>query len=242
MSFSLGISAGHGGTNPDSGYKDPGAVNGKYTEHDVAMGIVKEVCHILDGKIKYHIPKPNWDTSAEYRECVSRGCDHYINIHLNSSTNKSASYVEGYYYNDKSLAWTRDIVMACSKFFPNNGVHHDYKVLGQKNAVIPYAFLELGFISNSRDLNLLLNKKREIAIAIVEVLERFSGVKVNKEIKLNTTGPNKEYAIVDGKKVEMPLHLVQIKGRNMIDLRFIVEQLGGTIEWLPITKEIVIRK
>jgi hypothetical protein len=40
----------------------------------------------------------------------------------------------------------------------------------------------------------------------------------------------------------MPLHLVQIKGRNMIDLRFIVEQLGGTIEWEPSTKTITIKK
>jgi N-acetylmuramoyl-L-alanine amidase len=240
--YSLGISAGHGAINPETGWMDPGACNGKYTEHDVAMGIVQEVCRLIDGKIKYHIPKPNWDTSKEYRECINNGCDCYINIHLNASTNESASYVEGYYYNDKSLAWTREIVMACSKFFPNNGVHYDYKVYGQKNAGIPYAFIELGFISNPRDLNLLLNKKREIAIAIVEVLERFSGVKVNKEIKLNTTGPDKEYAIVDGKKVEMPLHLIQIKGRNMIDLRFIVEQLGGTIEWEPSTKTITIKK
>jgi N-acetylmuramoyl-L-alanine amidase len=242
MSLILGISAGHGAINPDLGWKDPGACNGKYTEHDVAMGIVKEVCHLLDGKIKYHIPKSNWDTSVEYRECVSKGCNYYINIHLNSAENKEASYVEGYYNNEKSLIWARELVVACTKFFPSHGVHHDYMVYGQKNATIPYAFLELGFISNPRDLNILLNKKREVAIAIVEVIERFSGVKVSKTIKLAMQGAEKDYAIVDGKKVDMPLHLVQIKGRNMIDLRFIVEQLGGTIEWDPISKTITVIK
>ncbi|MFA5397802.1 MAG: N-acetylmuramoyl-L-alanine amidase [Methanogenium sp.] len=238
----VAISSGHGAINPDSGWVDPGACNGKYTEHNIAKALVEEVCHLIDGKIKYYVPKPNWNTQIEYSDAIKNGCDYYINIHLNSSTNTSARYVEGYYYNDKSLAWTREIVMALSDFFPNNGVKYDYGVSGQKNATIPYAFIECGFISNPKDLGIHLGKRRDLAIAIVSVLEKFSGVKVSKEIRLSTTGPNKDYAVVDGKKILMPLHLIQIKGRNMIDLRFIIEQLGGTIEWLPETKEIIIQK
>lgn len=74
-----------------------------------------------------------------------------------------------------------------------------------------------------------------------EILKRLEGVKIT-EIILNTQGSNRDYAIINGVKKQMPLHLVEIKGRNMIDLRFICEELGANITWDPNKKQIIIRK
>lgn len=73
-----------------------------------------------------------------------------------------------------------------------------------------------------------------------KILERLE--KKTKEIILNTQGQDRNYAIINGVKTLMPLHLVEIKGRNMIDLRFICEELGANITWDPIKKQIIIRR
>jgi N-acetyl-anhydromuramyl-L-alanine amidase AmpD len=74
-----------------------------------------------------------------------------------------------------------------------------------------------------------------------EILKRLEGVKIT-EIILNTQGSNRDYAIINGVKKQMPLHLVEVKGRNMIDLRFICEELGANITWDPNKKQIIIRR
>lgn len=72
-----------------------------------------------------------------------------------------------------------------------------------------------------------------------EILKRLD---MGKTIILNTQGSERNIAIVDGVKKTMPLHLVSIKDRNMIDLRFIVEALGGTISWDENKKQITIKE
>ena len=63
-----------------------------------------------------------------------------------------------------------------------------------------------------------------------------------KEIILSMQGENREYAIIDGVRKKMPLHLVEVRDRNMIDLRFICEELGASITWDPSKKQIIVRK
>lgn len=68
-------------------------------------------------------------------------------------------------------------------------------------------------------------------------------IKLNSTvIKLSMEGTNRQNIIVNGVSKKMPLSLVAIFDRNYINLRSIVEALGGKIDWLANTKQIVVTK
>jgi len=250
----IGLAAGHGGIDFSTGWFDPGCVNGVHQEYTVALDIVKEIEKLIKGKINYVIPKADYDTAKMTQEAYKSGCDYYICIHINSNVNTAGNGVSVFWYNQNSEEFTIRLYSNLRNIFNqfSEGIYNKDMVLGQKyrneNGYIEhnlkYAFLECGFLSNTSDLNKLLNHKKEIAIEIVKALETLSGVKVlNTEIILNMQGDKRDIAVKNGIEIKMPLHLVVVKDRNMIDLRSIIDLLRpeATIEWNANLKQITIK-
>ncbi|HII94362.1 MAG TPA: N-acetylmuramoyl-L-alanine amidase [Candidatus Methanofastidiosum sp.] len=241
----IALDRGHAAINPDTGWFDPGAVNGKYHEHALAQGVIDEIIKKIKNKINFFVPKPTWDTRTRYNEAIQNGCDYYLCIHINASTNASANGAECWWFRNNSKPFA-DQIMQNLKLFKNNGVKQKDGVLGQSIATIPYAFLELGFISNTNDLNKLLYQKEEIASNIVKTLEYFSGVKVEKrKAVFNMQGADNEKLYLydeQDKLVEIvgiSHHPVSLKGTAMIPVSSL-RALGLTVTWHPETKQLEI--
>jgi N-acetylmuramoyl-L-alanine amidase len=238
------LDRGHGAINPETGWLDPGAVNGKHHEYLVAQGIIDEIIKKIKNKIEFFIPKPTWDTRLRYNEAIANGCDYYLCIHINASIHPSANGAECWWWRDNSKAFAQKI-MENLKSFKNNGIKKKDGVLGQSIATIPYAFLELGFISNTNDLTRLLNDKETIAGELVKTLEHFSGVKVGKKRAIyDMQGANNEKMFIyEGdqliKVADIKHHPVSLKGVAMIPVASLRE-LGIIVNWNPNTKQVEI--
>ena len=249
----IALDRGHAAVNPDTGWFDPGAVNGKYQEHQLASDIIVEMSKLLQGNVPYFIPRATWDTRERYVEAISNGCTHYLCIHINASINASANGAECWWWRNNSLDFAGN-VMSSLKTFANRGVYQKNGVLGQQIATIPYAFLELGFISNQNDLQKLLSEKATIARELCNALELTMGVKIVKKRKvkliLNQQGTDKDkvFRSVDGGKpeviVQLDGHMPFIDNRNHLALRDAIKILRSeaavrydvntkitTIEW-----------
>lgn len=251
----IALAAGHGGIDPGTGWFDPGCCNGKYMEHAIALDIIDEIVNLIKGKIPYIIPKCDYDTSKMTKEAIDKGCDYYLCIHINSNVNTAGNGVSTYWTTSLSKEFNQVLFKKLRTIFNqfSDGVIYasDGMVLGQKyfyyknpHKVI-YGFLECGFISNNNDLDKILNHQNEIAIQIVKTLEYFSGVNVlarETEIILNMQGEKRDVAIKNGIEYKMPIHLVVVRDRNMIDFRSIVDLLrpNAKIEYNPNIKQIKI--
>ena len=246
----LAIVEGHG---QYSTYYDPGATNGKYQETVLARNILLELGKLIAPKIPYVHCKTNFDTKLITEEAITKGCDYMICLHHNSSSNKLASYTEGYWWNDQSIPWTKDLVNNLATMFGPVGYNKKRDaVQGVRwrkdfaaNTIPNYAFLELGFVSNDKDAHALDVNRVEIAKLMVKSIERFSGVKIlgaNKQtVILSAEGPDRSYAIVDGNRVQMPFNLIPVNGVYLAELRFLCAIYGCAALYDIYTKEITIK-
>ncbi len=102
------------------------------------------------------------DSALDFRtsDATEWGADYFISLHTNSSDAPSASGLEVYAFNTENegyaLGGTILKELQASTGLRNRGMKTaDYRVL--KNATMPAALVEMGFISNWDDANLLDN-------------------------------------------------------------------------------------
>lgn len=248
----IALDRGHGYIHPKTKQFDPGATSGAHQETVIASQIIDEIVKLIKGKIPYHIPKPNFDTTEILREAVANKCDYYLCVHINASHISTARGAEVYWKNQNSKQFSQDMLDALCTIFPIRGLHHapTGMVNSQNFATMPYAFLEVGFISNAQDLQILLTRKKDIARAIVSVLEKHSGVKIVKKVKLifNQQGPNKDvvFRSINGGPLEVATeldgHMPFIKNTNHLSLRNAVKLFRpeGSVDFNVNTKETII--
>ncbi len=159
------LDAGHGGN-------DPGASAGGYDESDITLEIIykkaKEYFDSEESNVKAYWTRTN-DTfitlsnRASYASEI--GADMFVSLHMNSSTNLSAKGTEVFYstvnnhtadngINSKKLAEIcLDNIVSVLKT-NNRGVKTaNYYVI--KNNTVPAVLIELGFISNTSDRQLI---------------------------------------------------------------------------------------
>ncbi len=161
------LDAGHGGN-------DPGASGGGYDESDITLEIIynkaKEYFDSADSNVKAYWTRID-DTfitlsnRAAYASQI--GADMFVSLHMNSSNSSSAKGTEVYYstvnknvmdngMNSKKLAGIcLDNIVSALKT-TNRGVKSaNYYVI--KNNSVPAVLIELGFISNSSDRQIITN-------------------------------------------------------------------------------------
>lgn len=169
------LDAGHGGN-------DPGASGGGYDESDITLEIIykkaKEYFDSQESNVKAYWTR----TSDTYVTLSNRaayasqiGADMFVSLHMNSSTNSSAKGTEVYYstsnnntadngMNSKKLAGIcLDNIVSALKT-NNRGVKTaNYYVI--KNNTVPAVLIELGFISNTSDRQLITDDVSQRAAA-----------------------------------------------------------------------------
>jgi len=170
MSYTICIDAGHGG-------KDPGAVNSTdnaYKEKDAALSISLLLGSILMSKGYTVAHTRYFDTYLALKDrCEvsnSSNAKAFVSIHLNSSTNKTASGIEVLRYssvgsNTKSLATNVQNNLIKSLGWKNRGVKERDNLYVLKHTICSAILVECGFISNDEERDKLFNTVYQLKIA-----------------------------------------------------------------------------
>jgi len=234
----IALDSGHNAKNPDIGYLDCGAVNGKYTEADLAEKLKLSICQYLKGYIDYFVPTYYWNTQDRYRGAITNKCDYYLVIHMDSGSSGACGVHA--LYNDKGKDFANDLVYYICRYmgFQNRGAKHfkqnPRSIAAFDIAKIPFVLLECGFISNSSDLQKHLQEREYIAQAIVAVIGKYSNLE-NIKMKVGDTLASKNNTSI--RLITAPQIL---NNRTMLGLRDISNLFGCQILWHPTTKEITI--
>lgn len=161
------IDAGHGG-------RDPGAINNKYQEKDFALNISRYVVDLLQSNNFIVIPTRINDYFLKLFERVTYSnlinADLFVSIHINSAKNPSAQGIETYHYpgstKGKILAnRVHSKIKQSIKDFEDRGIKTSSALYILRETKCPAILLELGFISNNHDLNLLKQEDIQIEFA-----------------------------------------------------------------------------
>lgn len=179
---------GHGG-------EDPGAVAGNYKEKDIALAIGK--------RVKYHLERHNFqvvesregDTNPSLTERSNKAnannVDIAVSLHGNSFSDTTAQGVEIYTYGqgNREVGLAKAIlneIVKAKLYTKNRGVKQAnfHMVREIKTASV---LLEMAFISNSEDRNILLNKQEEMAITITKGILSFYEMSYKSDSQSNAT-------------------------------------------------------
>ena len=187
------LDAGHGGS-------DPGAVYGGYTEKALNLSIQNQVKALLENEgISVELSRTR-DSSLglldRSKKVNATKSDIFVSIHFNASTSPSATGIETYYYqyypdyypqinqryhnHSERLSKSADLAKSIQGALiaetgaKSNGVKRNtFAVL--RETVAPAVLLELGFMSNDRERELIANPNYQMKLAkgIVEGIKGY---------------------------------------------------------------------
>lgn len=232
------IDAGHGGI-------DPGATGLGYKEKDLTLAMTLDVGTILEkhGVIMNYTRKTDRTLSLQDRVRISNNfkSEFFGSIHINSFSNNTAQGLETFHYptsaEGKKLATiVQNELVKQGLFTKNRGVKvaHFYVI---KNTNAPAMLIELGFIRNKADMDLLINNFEAFAQAIAKAIltwlrikyiphepSRPEYVKGKLNIDLIT-----ERVLAQGFMKDR-VNYIKINGQ-FFPVRDILEELGFVVGW-----------
>lgn len=160
------IDPGHGG-------KDPGAVNGKRYEKNDTLKLARRVGKVLKAngiEVTYTRTKDVYHSTSK-KTIIGNGskADYFISIHRNASVFKSAHGVETYVYTKSGKQY--EMAKKMQKLFEKEGFHNrgvkkNKRFTVLKKTRMPALLIEVGFISNKKDNQLLDSKFNQVADCI----------------------------------------------------------------------------
>lgn len=185
---------GHGGF-------DSGCIGGDILEKDIVKKIGKTVRDLL---IKNNVTVIETRKDDEYISLQDRcnisnknNCDIFVSIHVNAYSNTTVNGLESYNAPNsvKGLKLSTSIYNSIvdKKLYNNlRGLkENNYTVLTNTNA--PACLIELGFLTNIKDRNLIVNKQYDYAKAVTQGILNYIGLKSN-----NVDDSNKIYRVQTG--------------------------------------------
>lgn len=182
------IDYGHGGS-------DSGAVASNIYE--------KNINKLIGERVKYHLERHGQTViltrhNDEYVSLDERvniinrnNCDIGISLHCNSFSDATAQGVEIYTWGNGSRETllakkVLDNIIKAKLFTKNRGIKQEqFRVLSPQ---IPICLLEMGFISNLQDKNLIMSNIENFAIAITKGLLGFYEIAYKSENKDSIVG------------------------------------------------------
>lgn len=229
------LDAGHGG-------HDPGAIGNGLKEKDRALTYVLKLGKSLE---KQGITVIYTRTTDEFvklqdRTIISNNANAtlFISIHLNSFSDPKAHGLETLYYpasiEGKELALNiQNEIVSEGLYTSDRGIKPRNNLHVLKATKSPAVLVELGFISNAYDVQLLSDKENEIVEAVTRGILKSLNVKYKEDkekpnneilggqniVKVNFKGKHIE---VEGKKIE---------GTNYVAIREVFEKLGHKVSW-----------
>lgn len=165
---------------PGHGGYDPGAMRNNVMEKNITMSIAKLIEKNLKAQGATVIMTRTDDkfVSLEDRVILSNNKkpDIFVSVHINSSENATAHGIETHYFKDDSLELAKSIHQAMTTEIEetNRGILKSrFYVIRHTNQ--PSVLLELGFISNDDERNLLLlpQQQEKFAKAIADGINNY---------------------------------------------------------------------
>ena len=184
------------GHNPSSYHNSGASGNGLY-EQDLTFAIGHLLADLLeeDGRFEICLSRPTADTvlgtdnssslDARVQGAVDFGADYFISLHINSYSDTSANGIEVLVAEQGSTSYDFGSYllqgMINSTNLRNRGMKLNPNLRVLKNATMPAALLEMGFISNSTDASLLSQSPELFAEGI------YDGILAYFELPANET-------------------------------------------------------
>lgn len=181
---SVYIDAGHGGN-------DPGATNGSNKEKTINLNVSLEVKkHLERHNVKVFLSRSgdtNPTLSQRTNDANSKNVNCFVSIHCNSFSNTSSQGVETFSFegnyptSEKLRNSIHDEVIKKGLYTKNRGYKKaNFHVL--RETKMDAALIEMAFISNSQDLQLLLNRQKDFAECIAKGILSYFGISWKNEI------------------------------------------------------------
>lgn len=172
------LDAGHGG-------KDPGAIGNGLQEKNITLPITLKIGETLEKygiKVAYSRTADTFvGLSERAKKANNVNANIFVSIHCNSATNTTARGVETYSYPGSvrgvKLAKTIQNSIVSAKIFSHNRGIKTANFAVLRETKMPSVLVELGFISNSQDAQLLKSKQDEICKAVAKGILNYLGVK-----------------------------------------------------------------
>ncbi len=186
MATKIYIDQGHNPVNPNAGAEGNGL-----REQDLVFRIGIELAELLEdnGNFDVRLSRPTADTQigtsntsslrARVNDANSWGADYFISLHTNASDIPSATGSEAFAYSEPSAAFSlgEDILrrMTETTGLRNRGMFTRPGLYVLRKTAMPAVLIELGFISNARDAELMLNSPELFARGIYQGILDYLG-------------------------------------------------------------------
>ncbi len=168
------LDAGHGG-------HDPGAIGKTSQEKALNIQTVLEVSKVLEEEGATVILTRNSDYFLSLQERVDISANYkphaFISVHYNSSTSSSSRGVETYYFsNDKDLQLAKDLhegIVSKVELRDRGARYENFFVIRENK--YPAVLLELGFISNQDEENIIKTNSyhKKVASGVLHGLNKY---------------------------------------------------------------------
>jgi N-acetylmuramoyl-L-alanine amidase len=179
------LDAGHNPTNPNAGAEGNG-----YREQDLVYEIARQTAVILrQNGLEVRLSRPTPQTqlgtsnasslAARVNDANAWGADYFISLHTNASTITSASGSEAFVYTEASRAYplAQNILtqLNAATGLPNRGVSVRTNLYVLRRTRMPATLVELGFISNPADADLMANQPQLFARGVANGVLAYLG-------------------------------------------------------------------
>lgn len=232
------LDAGHGG-------KDPGALGNGLKEKDITLPVTLKVGNIL----KEHGVTVGYSRATDVflelsdraKKANSFGADIFVSIHCNAFNKSTAKGVETYSYPNstkgaKLAKLIQDSVISEKLYTVNRGTKTaNFAVLRETN--MPAALIELAFITNSQDADILRNKQDDLAVAVARGILNYFNIKYKETANKLNLKINNKLRQVNGFLKNGTSYIV-INNQN-IPLKAIGEALGFKVSWDETNRAVV---
>ncbi|MDU5083012.1 N-acetylmuramoyl-L-alanine amidase [uncultured Tissierella sp.] len=171
------LDAGHGG-------KDPGALGNGLQEKDIALSVTLKVGNILANHGVTVGYSRTTDVFLELADRATRannfGANVFVSVHCNAFSDISAKGVETYSYPRSTTGANlsksiQNSIIASGAYTVNRGTKTaDFAVLRLTN--MPAALVELAFITNAQDADILRNRQNDLAVAVSKGILNYLGI------------------------------------------------------------------
>lgn len=168
MAIKIYIDQGHNPNSPNTGAEGNG-----YREQDITYRVGEELATLLrnNGNFDVRLSRPTPTTQlgtsnagslrARVNDANSWGADYFISIHTNAASSSSANGTEALVYSEPSISSElgEDILVGLNEAtgLPNRGIKLRPGLYVLRRTQMPAVLVELGFISNPYDANLMAN-------------------------------------------------------------------------------------
>lgn len=187
MAIKIYIDQGHNPSSPNAGAEGNG-----FVEQDITYEIGIRLYDLLrsNGNFDVRISRPTPETTLgtsnasslriRVDEANAFGADYFVSLHTNASTNSAVSGSEVLVYSSPSVASElgEDILLWLNRLtgLRNRGIVNRPGLYVLRKTVMPAVLVEMGFISNAGDANLMNNSPELFAEGIYNGILQYTGL------------------------------------------------------------------